>query len=114
MCLQFLWLLEVSSILLACTLSTMDSANSPHNEEQQDSWCYEQDLPDSDLLWSSFAMCSFLLYSKVIQFYISTYIYIILHILFHCGLSSQGTEYSYCAIKEACCLSTLNTIVFIC
>ena len=29
----------------------MDSANSRHSEEQPDSWCYEQDLPDSDLLY---------------------------------------------------------------
>ena len=43
MCLQFLWLLESSSSLLVCTLSTMGSMNSAHSEIQRDNWRQEQD-----------------------------------------------------------------------
>ena len=43
MYLQFLWLLEFSSSLLACTLPTMGSANSVLSETQGDNWHYEQD-----------------------------------------------------------------------
>ena len=53
-----------------------------------------------------------LLFSKVTQLYI--YIYILVYILFHCGLL-QDIEYSsLCYAVGPCCLSILYTIVCIC
>ena len=55
-------------------------------------------------------MCSFLLYSKVIQLYICIFLF---HILFHYGLS-QDIEYSFlCYTVGPCCLSILYIIVCI-
>ena len=41
-CLQFIWLLVLSSSLLAHALPTMGSANSAHSDIQRDNWRYEQ------------------------------------------------------------------------
>ena len=43
MCLQFLWLLESPSSLLARALPTLDSVNSEDSEIQWDNWCQEED-----------------------------------------------------------------------
>ena len=43
MCLQFLWLLESPSSLLARALLTLGSANSEDSEIQWDNWCQKQD-----------------------------------------------------------------------
>ena len=43
MCLQFLWLLESPSSLLARALPTLGSANSEDSEIQWDKWRHEQD-----------------------------------------------------------------------
>ena len=43
MCLQFLWLLESSSSLLARALSTLGWVNSADSDIQRDNWGREQD-----------------------------------------------------------------------
>ena len=42
------------------------------------------------------------------------YIYILFHILFHCGLSQDNDYSSLCSTVGPCCLSILHIIVFIC
>ena len=69
-------------------------------------------------------LCLFLVYSKLIQFYVCVYtyiyiciythIYILFQILFRCTLL-QETEYSsLCYSVGPYCLSTLRTVVCIC
>ena len=59
MCLQFLRLLASSSGLLACTLPTLDSANSVDSEIHQNTWRQKQDQQYTILLISSISVhCS--------------------------------------------------------
>ena len=54
MCLQFLWLFESLSSLLAHTLATLGSVNSAHSEIQQENWHCEQDQQYKSVHWAIF------------------------------------------------------------